>query len=198
MEYSNDLLRHATEHSSSIEGEATTGPSFENHLRAALLARRAGEVNQLLHPRIYHQLLFEGLPINSTMRPGALVIPGEYRPGSVKVYVRLPDGRNHFFPDSATVPSLMNSWNMTAATFHQAGMPMTRAEIRWKFHAWFESIHPFVDGNGRVGRLLWWNMAMIANETIEVIAYDERQVYYDRMGEWREVYSNRTNMNPFS
>lgn len=198
MEYSNDLLRYATEHSNRIEGEATTGPSFDNHLRATLLARRAGEVNQLLHPRIYHQLLFEGRPINSTMGRGALVIPGEYRPGSVKAYVRLPNGSEHFFPDSATVPALMNSWCMTSHTFHQAGMTRTHAEMRWKFHAWFESIHPFVDGNGRVGRLLWWNMAMIANDPIEGIAYDERQVYFDRLGVWREVYGNKTNMNPFS
>jgi len=87
---------------------------------------------------------------------------------------------------------------MTAETFHQKGMGPTHAEMRWKFHAWFESIHPFLDGNGRVGRLLWWNMAMLTNERIEVIAFEERQVYYDRLSVWREVYSNKTNMNPFS
>jgi len=109
MEYNDDLLRYATEHSNRIEGEAITGPSFENHLRATLLVRRAAEVNQLLHPRVLHQLLFEGLPINSTMRPRTLIVPGEYRRRGVKVYVVQQDGREHYFPDSELVPGLMNS-----------------------------------------------------------------------------------------
>ncbi len=199
MNYNDDLLRYATGHSNRIEGEAITGPSFDNHLRATLLVRGAAEVNQLLHPRVLHELLFEGLPINSTMRPGALIVPGKYRPPDVRVYVQSQDGRSqHFFPDGDLVRGLMNSWCMTAETMHQHGMPRTHEEMRWLFHAWFEAIHPFVDGNGRVGRLLWWNMAMIAHARIEVIAFEERQVYYDRLGVWREVYGNKMNMNPFS
>lgn len=195
MEYNDHLLRYATEHSNRIEQEPDTGPSFENHWRATLLVRRAAELKQLLHPRILHQLLMEGLPSNW---PERMVVPGEYRPRGVKVYVKEADGSSeHYFPDSDVVHALMNSWCMTAKTFHQRGMGPTHAEMRWKFHAWIESIHPFVDGNGRVGRLLWWNMAMLAHERIEVIAYEERQVYYDRIKVWREVYGNRTHMNPF-
>ncbi len=199
MEYDDYLLKHATGHSNRIEGEPSEGPSFDNHLRATLLVRGAAEVNQLLHPRVLHQLLFEGLPINSTLHPGsALLVPGEYRQPGTVVYIVQQSNDVHTFPAGEHVRGLMNSWCMTAETMHQHGMPRTHEEMRWKFHAWFESIHPFVDGNGRVGRLLWWNMAMIAHARIEIIEFAGRQVYYDLLSGWREVYGNKKNMNPFS
>lgn len=49
------------------------------------------------------------------------------------------------------------------------------------FHAEFEAIHPFVDGNGRVGRLL--TNFMLKNERYPVITifFKYRQKYYDAL-----------------
>lgn len=47
---------------------------------------------------------------------------------------------------------------------------------RW--HVGFENIHPFVDGNGRVGRILMNLQRISVNLPILVIKADERQSYY--------------------
>lgn len=45
-------------------------------------------------------------------------------------------------------------------------------------HVDFEKIHPFVDGNGRVGRMLYNWMRLDQELPIDVIKESERQAYY--------------------
>lgn len=65
-------------------------------------------------------------------------------------------------------------------------------------HAQFETIHPFLDGNGRMGRLLitfWLCQQNILSEPLLYLSYyfkQNRQEYYDRLmnvrtkGQWEE------------
>jgi Fic family protein len=47
------------------------------------------------------------------------------------------------------------------------------------FHAAFEKIHPFYDGNGRVGRLLMFKQCL-QNNIIPFIILNEQKAYYYR------------------
>lgn len=190
MIYSDQLLYHACQESNRIEGEAISGLSFDNHYRAALLARTAAKQNQLLHPLVLHQLLFEDIPI--------VVRLGEYRPPGMIVYVKQQDGSEHTFPDALFVPTLMDKWWAEWSNAWFDGEPdFYSAMVRFWFHAWYEAIHPQHDGNGRTGRLLWWSMAMIAGQELEIISYEEREAYFIRLQAWRADHCNEPDMNPF-
>ena len=70
------------------------------------------------------------------------------------------------------VPDLMKEWVMFA-----------NLDKKWKeikaSHVRFENIHPFVDGNGRLGRILM-NWARVKNKLeILVIREEEKYDYYD-------------------
>jgi len=49
------------------------------------------------------------------------------------------------------------------------------------FHAAFESIHPFRDGNGRIGRLLLNYMLKQAGFPMVDIKYKDREKYYQSL-----------------
>jgi Fic family protein len=71
--------------------------------------------------------------------------PGEFRGEGAIVTI----GGRHV-PGPFLYPHLMNNW---LADWNE------KCEDVWKSHAKFEFIHPFLDGNGRVGRLIWaWDM----------------------------------------
>ena len=55
------------------------------------------------------------------------------------------------------------------------------------FHQRFESIHPFQDGNGRVGRLIMFKECL-SNEFVPFIITDELKMYYYRgLREWNNA-----------
>jgi len=60
------------------------------------------------------------------------------------------------------------------------------------FHCRFESIHPFADGNGRVGRTLL-NYYLMINNIRPLIIYDEdKKLYYECL----QVYDNKQDIEP--
>ena len=58
-------------------------------------------------------------------------------------------------------------------------------------HAWFVTIHPFIDGNGRVGRLLMNLLLMRYGYPIAIVTRDDRHRYYDALEE-----SQCSNLSP--
>ncbi len=73
--------------------------------------------------------------------------PGSFRQHNIHPF---PDGMQP--PDWPEVPGLMSDWVGRAAGLRAADGPFPEALAA--LHADFERIHPFLDGNGRAGRLL--------------------------------------------
>lgn len=88
---------------------------------------------------------------------------GKYR-GEVAVNVRVGE---HHAADHSEVNQLMESW--------LSDLPKMTPLIA---HIRFEIIHPFVDGNGRVGRMIyWWHCLQLGGEP-KLYTYDKRDQYY--------------------
>lgn len=76
---------------------------------------------------------------------------------------------------------------MTAALVQLSADPTESVVLRVaRFHLEFESIHPFVDGNGRIGRVLV-NYLLIREGYVPInIAFVERSKYFDAFSEYHK------------
>ena len=100
---------------------------------------------------------------------------GEYkkRPNMIGIYeTALPED----------VPEKMQE---LLAWYHE--IPVKTLAIMAQFHARYESLHPFQDGNGRTGRLILFRECLKADLTPVVIEYKHRVRYIEGLKEYRET-----------
>lgn len=156
-----------------VEGKRVLAPPRElQEVRNALLAYERFDTwapDSLEDMLAAHGILMAGL----------IDTPGAFRSGGVGVMAgaRLV----HLAPPAGRVPGLMNnlfSW-IESTDEH----PLIASSV---FHYEFEFIHPFADGNGRIGRL-WqslilsrWN-PLFANLPVESIVYQHQAEYYEAL-----------------
>ncbi len=99
------------------------------------------------------------------------------KPMDKGTYRRIPvviTGAVHTPPQPYMVASMMEAWihDLRMSRHHPL---VTAAE----FHIRFEAIHPFIDGNGRTGRLLANFILMRSGYLPISIKYENRRAYYD-------------------
>ena len=86
------------------------------------------------------------------------------------------------------IEELLNNYKVWSETMHI----VERVAI---FHLQFESIHPFIDGNGRTGRLIM-NLQLIKEGLPAInIKFDERRKYYDAFDEYSRTGSTEAMIN---
>lgn len=99
------------------------------------------------------------------------------KPEDKGVYRRIPVrivGANHEPPQPYLVPAQME--RLVAESAEDRRHPIHSAAL---FHLRFEGVHPFVDGNGRTGRLVL-NLALMRHGYPPInVKYADRRRYYD-------------------
>jgi len=164
---------------------------FDDHLKAAKMAVKFAEEGSLAPADLVHETIMRNL---KGMRKHA----GVYR--KVSVYV---GGRT--CPPSDKISRLMEHWKQMVVTEIGRAKESSdegKKQLVWDLHVAYEYIHPWFDGNGRSGRILLLNHALILGLKPWVIRYDDREEYYRRF-ECREhtswqVYLNQSWKNKIS
>lgn len=148
-----------------------SGKPFKDQLEAINHAKAVEFVKDLATKRKSHQFITEEdiLAIHKIILRGIMDDwVGKYR--KTQVFIR---GVDVEFPDAKNVPQLMKKFIEWLAD-QQNKHPVRVASDS---HLKFESIHPFVDGNGRVGRLLMNLILQINGYPMTIIRMEERTEY---------------------
>lgn len=89
---------------------------------------------------------------------------------------------SHIAPSFEDVPQLLAMWlsdlNARVASIPRFPEDVAVADALGEFFQRFEAIHPFVDGNGRTGRLLANYLATAYGLPIIVFKFNEREAFY--------------------
>lgn len=110
--------------------------------------------------------------------PHATAGPDE-SPGSFRRHDIEPFARGMRSPGWTEVPAAVTDWVASVNTLPSAEEP--RIELIADLHAAFERIHPFIDGNGRAGRLLTNLMLVRLGYPPAIIYKRDRQRYLNAL-----------------
>src|SRR4051812_1916020 len=148
-----------TYHSNAIEGSTMELMEVDLALGGYKIPgeHTAEEVAETVGHAQAWRLVEEDVAAGHAMRPELIVeLHGLVKPlhpqrggwRTQQVYIR---GAAHTPPPAWEVPRYMDEWVRYVNRADSAGDPLEHAALA---HAGFEVVHPFLDGNGRVGRLL--------------------------------------------
>ncbi len=177
-----EFILKLTYHSNSIEGSTLTEPDtaailFDNVILPdkSLTEHLEAKNHQTALNYLFGHIVKKGkidenlvLKLHSILMSGVRPDAGLYRQHGVRILgVNLPTA------NYLSVPKLMQAIFVEIAEGNKDIMQLSTS-----IHSQFEKIHPFSDGNGRVGRLLMSAMLLKSNFAPAVILQEQKRLYY--------------------
>lgn len=150
------------------EGLTVRGKSLIEHLEAKNHPQAIAYIERLVNEKLEEPDIRE---IHNILFSGLCESPGNYRNGQVYI-----EGSDYMPPPAFEVPGLVNELVDWLNNNPEELRPIEMAAI---FHHKLVAIHPFDDGNGRVGRLLMNLLLIQKGYPLTVIKTVDKQKYYD-------------------
>lgn len=151
---------------------------FDNHLSALDFAVSDGWELTVSTPLDLHRILTKHLPFFEDSGNSGL-----YRKCDVWI-------GHELCPSALLIPNLMDQWfNHTRNMIDKFDGKYEEARnIAWMSHHMFQVIHPFIDGNGRTGRLLQAKVMHDLGFDPEIVFFDDREFYYNSIQFFRNEF----------
>lgn len=174
-----------TYHTNRIEGSTLSlKDTFDLLLRGLTPLRKSHSdvIETERHKTVFSEMMTSTRPLNVTtlLRWHKQIFgdtkqdhAGRFR-SDFRVNVRVTN-RSAVFPDYAKVPALMNDF---FKWFNGAKIKTHPVELAALAHLKFVTIHPFIDGNGRISRLIMNDVLAKFGFPYFVVRYEGRFAYY--------------------
>ena len=127
--------------------------------------------------------------LHAMLKAGIMSDSDDVVVGDYKKYANEVGGRETVSPKAV-------SREMQALLGRYDGQEMSLYDIA-EFHVDFEHIHPFYDGNGRVGRLLLFKQCLENNVVPFYIDEFAKAFYYKGLQEWQDTGNDERLINVF-
>ena len=146
-------------------------------------------------------LMKDGLPVSNRLireihrtllssGRGSKMMPGQFRQSQNWIGGTRPGNARYVPPPHGEVANCMGDLERFLNARDDGVPTLIRAGLA---HAQFESIHPFLDGNGRVGRLLitflLWEAGLLREPVLYLSLFfnEHRGIYYELLGQLRQT-----------